>query len=375
MPENIYFHALNLGEIETEVLKRLWIQFNEDTNGHPPATAFSKYTQYRVRKKINQVYMETVVLLRSLKSWFVIPLKASYYQYPVPLNCFDLDKVYYFSSATTYSELKIIDEDIIEEELSPNWRTITSTPQYAFQADWAKMNRKLGIAPPPSADGTAITLVGTILNRPTPYGPAEAVSGSANPDSGTNVYVDSGGQNFTKLGVIPGLTIINMSDGSRGLITSISTTNTTSDTITCSGNLSGGSVNIWTPGDEMRIIGGEYGGYIEVGDTEAEYLLAPNVGQLPLPSITMAAGNLLIRGFMIPTLLRDVYQYPELPTYLHEIIGVGAAAKLASEEPVDSPEYAQAEKYSTEFGNAIGVFGGILKSQYKGDIKLWSKRS
>ncbi len=57
------------------------------------------------------------------------------------------------------------------------------------------------------------------------------------------------------------------------------------------------------------------------------------------------------------------------------MLGVGAAAKLASEEPVDSPEFAQAEKYYSEFGNAIATFGGILKSQYKGDIKLWSKRS
>ena len=370
MPENIFFHALNLGEIETETLKRLWIQFNEDTNGHPPDTAFQKYSRYRVRKKINQVCMEVVVLLKSLKSWFIIPLKTNYYQYPVPLNCFDLDKVYYFSSATTYSELKLIDEDIIEEELSPNWRTISSTPEFAYQGDWAKMNRKLGIAPPPSADATAITLAATVLSRATPYGPAEAVSGSANPSSGTNIFVDSEGRDFSDFGVIPGLTILNVSDGSRGVITTVSTV-----TITCSGNLSGGSLNIWTPGDEMRIIGGEYGGFIEIGDTEAEYLLAPNVGQLPLPSITMAAGNLLVRGFMLPTLLVDKNQYPELPPFLHEVLGVGTAAKLAKEEPVDSAEYAQADKYAEEFGVAIASFGSTLRIQYKGDIKMWSKRS
>ena len=370
MPENIFFHALNLGEIETEALKRLWVQFNEDTNGHPPDTAFQKYSRYRVRKKINQVYMEVTTLVRSLKSWFIIPLTVNYYQYPVPLNCFDLDKVFYFSSATTYSELEIIDEDIIEEELSPNWRTISSTPQYAYQGDWVKMNRKLGIAPPPSSSATAITLTSTVLNRPTPYGPAEAVSGSASPASGTNIYVDSAGRDFSDYGVIPGLTILNLTDGSRGVITTVSTS-----TITCSGNLSGGSTNVWTPGDEMRIIGGEYEGFIEIGDTEAEYLLAPNVGQLPLPGITMAANNLLVRGFMLPTLLVDVNQYPELPPFLHEALGVGAASKLALEEPVDSAEYAQADKYAAEFANAVASFGGVLKSQYKGDIKIWSKRS
>ncbi len=375
MPENVYIHAMKLGQIETEVLKKLWIQFEEDSDGMAPDSAFQKHSRYRVRQKINQVYSEIVALTKSIKGWFIITLKANYYQYPVPLNCFDISKVYYFYSSTTYEELKLVDEDVIESNFLPGWRTMPSTPEYAFPADWSKMNRKLGVAPPPSVDGTAITLAGTILNRPTAYGPAEAVSGSANPDSGTNVYVDSSGQNFNTLGVIPGLTTLNVSDRSKGVITSVSTTNTAYDTITCSGNLSGGSTNIWTPGDEMRVIGGEYGGFTEIGDVEAEYLLSPTIGYTPLPGVTMAKGNLLVQGFMLPILLTDKNQYPELSPILHQALGIGAAAELCKEQPTDSPEYAQGERYQADYQGKIGMFSNIVGTQYKGDIKLWSRKS
>jgi len=309
---------------------------------------------------------------KALRSWFIVTLKNGYFQYPIPLNCFDINSVYYFTSATVYTELEVNDEEYIEELIS-GWRTVPGTPQYAYSADRNKMVVKLGVAPAPNADGTAITLGSGLYSKTQPYGVVEGVSGSANPDSGTNIYVDAHGQNFDELGVIVGLTILNITDGSKGVITSISTTNSTNDTLTCSANLSGGSTNIWTPGDEMRIVGGEYGGFVEIGDIEAEFLLSPNAGQTPSPGITMAAGNLLVQGIFYPALMVDKNQYPELPPMFHPYIALGAASLLGKEEPVDSAEYTQALEYEKEYIGQTVLLAGFVSSQYRGDYALQSR--
>lgn len=374
MPQYINVHAMNLGELETEVLRKLWINPTEDSNGFPTATAFGKYSEYRIRKKINKAYSDLVTMTRAIRSWFVVTLKENYTQYPVPLNCFDIGDVYYYTSSTNYTKLDVYEEDLIESMLSPGWRSVPSAPQYAYTADRNKMGVKLGVAPAPNTDGTAITLGSGVLNKAQPYGVTEAISGAANSDSVALVYVDSHGQNFSTLGVIPGLTIVNISDGSIGIIASISTTNTDYDTITCV-SLTGGSVNVWTPGDEMRLIGGEYSGFIEIGQTDAEWLLSPSPGTMPTPGITMAAGNLLVRGFMQPILLRDYYQYPELNPMFHQAIALGAAADLGMEEPADSPEFAQAQTYQQSFNQAIGVLSTFASLQYKSQgVQLWSRR-
>lgn len=375
MPENVYIHELNLGQIEAKVLRKLWIQFDSETNGWAPDTAFSKYDRTRVRDAINEAYAYMSSFGKMIQSWFIIPTKANYGQYPVPLNIVDVDKVFYFSSSTDYEELKIYDRSILDE-IEPGWRTQTGVPEYAYPGDWSRTNRKLGISPIPTTDAATVTLDSTVKNRPTPYGAVEAVSGSAAPGSATSTYVDSGGQDFSDLGVVPGMTILNTTDGSRGEITSLTTTNTANDTLVCSGGLSGGLNNIWTPGDEMRIIGGDYGGIIEIGDTEAEYLLAPDSGQLPSPGITMAAGNLLVEAFILPVLLTNQNQYPEIHPMFHPGLVFGAAALLGQEEPVDSPEFKQAADYQRKFDGYVSSGSKLMASHFKsGDgQKLWSRR-
>ena len=368
-------HAMNLGELETEVLRKLWINPSEDSNGFPTATAFGKYPEYRLRKKINLVYSNMVTMSRALRSWFIITLKKNYTQYPVPLNCFDIGEVYYYSSATSYAKLEIYEEELLEDLLSPGWRSYSSTPQYCYVADRNRMLVKLGVAPAPNVDGTAITLGAGISSKAQPYGVTNAVSGSAGVGSAALTYVDSHGQNFNELGIIPGLTIVNITDGSSGVISSLATTNTNYDTIICT-SLIGGSTNTWTPGDEMRMESGEYNNFIEIGQTDAEWILSPTIGQLPTPGITMAAGNLLVRGFMQPILLRDYYQYPELNPMFHQAIAEGAAAELGMQEPADSPEFAQAQVYLQSYNQTIAGLSGFITSQYKsGNARLQSRRS
>jgi hypothetical protein len=375
MPKYINVHAMNLGELETEVLRKLWINPSEDSNGFPAAASFVKYTEYRVQKKINLVYSNMVTVSRALRSWFIITLKENYTQYPVPINCFDIGEVYYYSSPTAYTKLDVYEESLLEDMISPGWRSYPSTPQYAYVADRNRMLVKLGVAPAPNVDGTAITLGSGISSEVQPYGVTNAVSGSAGVGSAALTYVDAHGQNFDELGVIPGLLMVNITDGSSGVVASLATTNTDYDTIILT-SLTGGSTNVWTPGDEMRMEGGEYNNFIEIGQTDAEWVLSPTIGQLPTPGITMAAGNLLVRGFMQPVLLRDYYQYPELNPMFHQAIVEGAAAELGMQEPADSPEFAQAQVYMQNYNQALAGLSGFTAAQYKsGNARLQSRRS
>ena len=372
MPQNIDVHALNFGELETEVLRKLWINPQEDSNGFPAAVAFGKYSKYRIDKKLNKAYSDLVVLSKSFRSWFIITLKANYTQYPVPLNCFSIEKVYYFNTATTYHELKVWEETLIEEILLPGWMTTPSIPQYAYVADRNKMIVKLGVAPAPNTDGTAPTL-GSVSNQSGPYGVIEGVSGSAAPGSSNLKFVDTSGQNFVSLGVIVGITVLNITDGSKGVISSITTTNTSYDTINVT-SLTGGSVNVFTPEDEIRFLYGEYNNLITIGTEEAQYLLSSITGSLHVQGITMGAGNLLVRGYMRPILLKDNNQYPELDPTFHQAIALGAAAELGQEEPADSPEFAQAVTYRQSFNEAINALAIFSALQHKGTISLQSRR-
>jgi len=373
MPQYINTHAMNLGELETEVLRKLWINPSEDSNGWPAATSFAKYSEYRIQKKLNKAYADLCTFTKAIRSWFIVTLKQYYTEYPIPHNCFDIETVYYYTSATSYSKLDMYEENYLEEVLIPGWRSFPSNPSYAYVADKNKMVTKLGIAPAPNTDGTAITLGSGVYQKDRGYGIVEAISGVAAPGSANLVYVDSQGQNFSTLGVIPNLTLINLTDGSSGLISTITTTNTSYDTITCA-SLSEGSTNVFTPGDEIRIVGGEYVNFVEIGQLEADFLLAPSIGQLPTPGITMAAGNLLVRGYMRPLLLRNYYQYPELDPLFHQAIALGAAAELCLEEPVDSPEFAQGQAYQKSFNESIMALSIFAALQYKsGSLQITSK--
>jgi hypothetical protein len=377
MPENVFVYQLNLGQLEGEVLRKLWIAFDEGSDGVPPASAFtSRLSQSRIRRAINRSCAEIAIRTKAIHGWFILPMKATYGQYPVPGNVFDVaSPVYYFTSSTSYDELQVYSEEELDDMRS-GWRTATgSMPEFAYSGLWRGTQRYLGFTPTPTASATAVTLDSTILERVSPYGPAEGVEGTAASGSGTLAMVDASGQNFVELGVVPGMVIINISDSSKGTITTISTTNTLNDTINCSGGLSGGSANTWTLSDEFKIIGGSYGGFIEIGDTEASFLVGRYGGDVPFPKITMANGNVLFKAYLRPVLLVNENQYPELPPELHPAVGELAAGYLAGEFPTDTAEYKQSEMYIAKALQATILASSYLANQYRGgDQFLWSRR-
>ena len=149
---------LNLGLLKYEVLKKLWILISEDSDGYPTGNSFTKYGETRLTRKINESYSKIAAATRAIRSWFIVPLKSTYSQYPLPVNVVGIiPPIYHYTSATNYEELSIYDRAILNKE-SPGWRTATGEPQYAYVGDWSITGRKLGVTPTPTSDATATYL-------------------------------------------------------------------------------------------------------------------------------------------------------------------------------------------------------------------------
>jgi len=364
MPQYNDYHAMNLGLLQSSLLRKLWINPSEDDNGWPADTAFLKYSESRINRKLNQYYADLVASAKCLHSWFILPFTANYSQYQVPIGIFDIDRVFMFTSSTCYEELKVHEESYIEEVLSPGWRSVSGIPAYAYVGDRSGMTVKLGFAPAPNTAATAITITSGGTTETRPLGGTDSVYGVAGVDSAATSYVDSQGQDFGYL--TPSQPIMNITTNTIGTITSISTTNSDNDTLVCS--------ITWSPGDEMRVFAGELIGTVSIGSLDASYILNPIIGAFPSSGITMAANNVLVRGFSLPVKLSSKYQYPELNPIFHEAIVLGAAADLGKEEPVDTQEYKQALAYEQQYNIIIAKLSMFTGQQYQTPAKIISRR-
>lgn len=359
-----WFFGMRLGQLEAEVLRKLWVQFTEDSHGHPsnPDVDFARYSQYRIRLALNGVAARIAAHADLVRTFFVITLKQNYREYPVPANMLRIENVYYFTSATQYTELEVYAFEEVER-IHPGFLTETGVPAIAYQGLWGGVYRRLGVAPAPSADGTAITLASGVTSglAIAPFATAAGIDGSCGPGSTATKMVDSAGRNFSTLGIVVGMFIKNTTDGSFGEVTSIANENATNDALNMSGGLSGGLANTWTPGDAFFVSGGEKAQLVEIEEAQAHNILAADVGMLPQPGITMASGNLLVVGTSMPVVLQNVWQHPELHPIVLDAVVYGAASKLASECPPSSPEHQMAEKYNGLANNALAGISAYMR--------------
>ena len=355
----MYVFGLTLGQIESEILHKLWVNFEEDEFGAPKVeeVAFRRYARDRVRRKINAYLAQIVGITESLQTFCVITLKENQLEYPVPDNCVNIQRILYFDSATTYVELPTKDRGRLES-LIPGWQTNPGTPEYSFPGIFSGTTRRIGVCPAPSLDGTPPTITDTTIYQvDSPQGAQAALSGVAGPGSTGALYVDALGRDMEEFGLVVGQTVKNVSDGSTGQITIISGSNITV------GSLTDGNNNHWTPGDLLAVVPGEYG---ELLITPADTFLATaSMGQMPLPGLTMAQGNLVIEYFALPVLMEDTNQYPELHKLFHQALIYGPAAELGEERPPDSPEFAQSKVYWQRHNESIAAISGFTKHQYK----------
>lgn len=363
-------HKMNFGQLETAVLRRCWITLYDDdllSDGSPAEAAFmQRYTKTQVDDAINSAYATLCVSTKAIKSWVLLPLRANINTYRLPEQVAGIMSVYYFQSETSYVELEsVVMQDL--DILASGWLTDTGEPERYALGPMSYRFPTIVVSPTPIVGATAVSLDSQVFQTSEALSVTEAVKGYAAPASSANVFIDSLDRDFVKLGVIVGQTIQNLTDGSQGTISEVSGSSITA-------TLSGGSTNVWNPGDEMLVTGGSY---ITESDETYPFIVSSDPTNIPLPGIGMRTGNLLILSYNYPMKLVETTQYPELPPMFHQTIADGAAGLLMGENPPGSPEFAKAAEYIKIFGESVALATRVLSSPARlrliSDSK-WSRR-
>ena len=89
--------------------------------------------------------------------------------------------------------------------------------------------------------------------RASTFTQTQIVTGKHKGPGDSNKLIDKDGRDLASLGVTVGLTVQNVTDGCSGIVSAISTTNKTNDTLEFSGGLSGGTDKDWDIDDGFSI--------------------------------------------------------------------------------------------------------------------------
>jgi len=320
--------------------------------------SYDRFPQWLIRKYLNDRQNKFVFYSQCLKKFALIRAKEDYRQYRLPVNCMENGVIAakYYDSATSYTDLKIVDLDYMNEKQQGYLIAGSSDPEFAFQGDSYGNIPMLEVHPAPDEDGTEYTLgddAGIYIGADLPSGSSN-ITGAATGGSGTTL--DDTAVDFTDMGLGPGMAVRNVGDGSMGVIQTIATTR-----LTFAATLTGGTTNAFAAGNSYEILVGEYGVLID-WDSDEQYLYESQIGLLS--TITVPAGNFRVDYIPYPLSFPSEgndLQYPEIPKIYHVDLAMGVVANLLRTFHENSKEFKRADSYETMFNNAAGI--GSMKKQ------------
>ena len=327
-----------------------------------------KFPRKFIIQKLNDRLNMFVLLSQCIKKTAILQCKAKYKQYKLPENCMDggiIGQPKYFISANSYQSLYIRDTQWLDEQYD-GWRVdAPSTPQFSYMGNSYGNTGLLGVYPAPIADGTDYTISPDtgIVTSVTPPGTNNNIIGQAT-GAGTSTSLQDTTVDFTAMGLVSGMTILNTSDGSSCVIVTIAAT-----TITTSA-LSGGSDNTWSAGDSYNILAGEYG-VVTSWTNDDIYLFSSQVGEID--TIQVPQGNILLD--FVPYPITFPYtgndnQYPEIPKLYHMGLAMGVVADLLSTFNEKTKEFQRAQSYEQKFVTAVELAKRMKKSRPFNDTSV-----
>lgn len=319
--------------------------------------SYDRFPKWLLRQKLNERQNDFVYNSRSLKKFALVRAKENYRNYKLPTNCMDngVIAVKYYDTATSYDEIKIVDYEWMDINHS-GWLTEDAgDPEYCLLGDTYGNIPMIYVHPKPDADGTDYTIApdtGVTIGGDLP-GATNNITGTATGGAvdGTTL-VDAGGVDFTDLGLVAGMWVNNVTDGSSAYILSIAAT-----AITFASALTGGTLNVFTAGDSYNILSGEYGVLTSWEDDE-QYIFGSEEGVLS--TITVPAGNFRVDyiPYPIPFAWDDTAadgaqgnddQYPEIHRKYHAALAMGVVADLLRTFHEASKEFQRAQAYEQSF--------------------------
>jgi len=331
--------ALTLSDLEKHILFELG-------NVSGTTVSYNKFPQWLIRAKLNDRQQKFVFLSQCLKKSALILLKKDYKTFKLPSNCMDggiIGLPRYYRSSSEYVNLDIFTTQSLDDKYE-GWRIAPSCEPFACYMGESYGNiPMIGIYPPVDSDGTNYILspdTGIVIGDTFP-GTITNVTGTAT--SGDATTLGDTAVTFTALGLVNGMTVLNVTDGSQAQIVTVAANSITLTT------LSGGTANVFTAGDSYNILAGEYGVVTSWADDDA-VIFASEIGEIS--NITVPAGNLQIDyipyPLAFPTTGNDT-MYPEIPPIYHMALVYGVVADLLGSFHEMSKEFSRAEAYEAKF--------------------------
>lgn len=321
---------------------------------------YGRFPRWLLRKHFNNRQNKFVFESECIKKFALILCKNTYRQYKLPLNCIDggvLAAKYYITS-TSYEDLDIVDLEYMNDRMQGYLIEGDSQPEYAWMGDSYGNIPILEVHPAPDSDGTAYTVspdTGVTVGGDLP-GATSNVSGSASGGSATTL--DDTTVDFTSMGLVAGMSVQNVTDGSAAVILSVATTK-----ITFASALTGGTANTFSAGDSYEILAGEYG-VLTDWENDERYIFGSEVGVLS--QITVPAGNIRIDYIPYPLTFPasgNDGQYPEIPKLYHMDYAMGVVADCLRTFHEKSKEFQRAAFYEAIFMAAVATAKGARQAR------------
>ena len=308
---------------------------------------FDAFPQWLIRSKLNDRQNKFVLHSECIKMFALIPAKEDYLQYKLPNNCMDggVLAARYYETASSYNELDIVDDKYMNREFEGYLTGSSSIPQRIWMGDMYGNVPTIKVDPRSDTDGDeydATSDTGVAIGSVQPASTTN-VTGTATGGGGTTLTDTA--VDFTDMGLVPGIYVRNVTDGSYAYILSIAVT-----TITFAATLTGGTANTFSAGDSYNILAGEYGvmtGWDSGGD---KFIFGYDYGLVA--NITVPADNFMIDFIPYPLSFPDTgnpLQIPEIPKIYHMALVNGVVADLLGSFHEKTREFQRATAYEAKF--------------------------
>lgn len=315
--------------------------------------SYNKFTRAFLVRKLNDRQNKFVYHSKCIRKMALLRMKADYREYKLPSHCMDAGVIgypKYYSSTTSYANLPIKTKDWLDDN-HEGWITESSgEPMYAYMGDSYGNIPTLGVYPAPDTSGTNYTIspdTGIVIGGDLP-GTTSNISGIAT-GNGTATALGDTTATFTTMGLVAGMAVLNVTDGSSASISSVAANVVTTTALT------GGTLNLWTAGNSYNILAGEYGVITSWEDDEV-VIFSSDVGEIV--NITVPAGNIRVDYVPYPLPFPETgndLQYPEIPKLYHMDLAMGVVADCLRTFTEGSKEFNRAAYYEGIFNNAVGL--------------------
>lgn len=345
-----------------------------ETPGTDTASDYTRYPKQDIIDMLIEAEVRFAQRTNILMTFAVVEGVSSRSTYRLPSNHLKTLSAKYYRSSTDYDELTILTN---RNELKRRSRTFatdssSNTLKYYAPSYHHGNIRSFSCYPAVSTDGTTYSgdSMG-IVTSATDFTFSGSLTGTHKTGYASSAfYVDADGRDLTSLGVVAGMMIFNVTDGSSGQITSIASQDATNDRINVT--LSGGTDDDFDVADSVDIRVGEYGVVIRANTTQ-EWAFTSEYGALQ--DINPLSGNFLIEFARMPIRLNLDTQYPETPKEWQYLLVEYAIWKLGGTEYDGAAQNERAGQAKGEWMNGLELAGAAFNEEAEVSTQVEDRES